>query len=79
MPNIEISRRNIRRLEQVRVEICLKNLGLTSANEIKEINFHFQIMCDGFVPEDIEPEESDILDYWDDEDSDRSSDEDSDA
>ena len=31
-------------------------------------------MYDGFVPEDVEPEESDILDYWDDEDPDEDSD-----
>ena len=65
--------------KQVHVEICLKNLDLASANKIKEIDFHIQLMYDGFVPEDVEPEESDILDYWDDEDPDRSSDEDSDA
>jgi len=65
--------------EQVRVEICLKNLDLASANEIKEIDFHIQLMHDGFVPEDVELEESNILDYWGDENPDRSSDEDSDA
>jgi hypothetical protein len=65
--------------EQVRVEICLKSLDLASADEIKEIVFHIRLMHDGFVPEDVELEGSDILDYWGDEDPDEDSDEDSDA
>ena len=56
--------------EKVKVKICLKSLNLASANEIKEINFHIQLMYDSFVPEDVELEESDIFDYQNDEDPD---------